>query len=266
MAKHDEMTVLERIFATGDATMQRSLRPPRLAARAQGTWPPSVNFNAAVIVWIVCIILAFAGLDGPVAHWAKAHVAPDTPFHSFFDTLTRLGESLWFLLVTFIMFMTMATIRWPQVDRRERFRLSQVHGAAFFAFATVAVIGTAISIVKHTIGRARPSQLETLGPYHSAFPIWDATFASFPSGHSTTFGASAMALALIFPRYRWAFLVFGILGGTSRIVLGAHWISDVMAGLGIGALFVLLCARFLARRRTLFVFDGTVFPRLAATR
>ncbi|MEM9733908.1 MAG: phosphatase PAP2 family protein, partial [Pseudomonadota bacterium] len=57
-------------------------------------------------------------------------------------------------------------------------------------------------------------------------------------------------------------LIFGLLGGASRAVVGAHWLSDIIAGLGLGALFVLLSARFLARRRTLFVFDETVFPKL----
>ncbi|MEM9734970.1 MAG: hypothetical protein AAF903_16030, partial [Pseudomonadota bacterium] len=187
MAKRDETNALERIFSTGDATFLRSFRPPRPSPAQQSLWPNSSNFNAAMVVWLVAIVIAFAGLDGPIARWARVAATPDTTLHSLFDDLTVLGESLWVLLITFAIFMTLATIRWREIKPRERFRLAQFHGAAFFTFATVAIIGTTIGFVKRAVGRARPSQLETLGPYNSGFPIWDATFASFPSGHSTTF-------------------------------------------------------------------------------
>ncbi|MEL6752012.1 MAG: phosphatase PAP2 family protein [Pseudomonadota bacterium] len=129
-------------------------------------------------------------------------------------------------------------------------------------FFVVAVSGVAISFVKNTIGRARPRHLDTLGPYHFEIAAFESGFASFPSGHSTTFGAFAAAMALLFPRTAIVMLPLGLLGGFSRVVVGAHWLSDVMAGLACGALFALLVARYLANRGIMFsLAEGAVLPR-----
>jgi membrane-associated phospholipid phosphatase len=49
----------------------------------------------------------------------------------------------------------------------------------------------------------------------------------------------------------------------ARIPAGAHYPSDVVAGFSIGAIMALVIARWLARRRAVFSFDGdATLPRL----
>ncbi|MGI9400523.1 MAG: phosphatase PAP2 family protein, partial [Rhizobiaceae bacterium] len=88
-------------------------------------------------------------------------------------------------------------------------------------------------------------------------------FASFPSGHATTAGAAAIALALLFPRLRSLFVVAGIWVAISRPALGVHFPSDVLAGFCFGAAFTYCYARSFARKRLLFAFtkNGQVVPR-----
>ena len=73
--------------------------------------------------------------------------------------------------------------------------------------------------------------------------------ASFPSGHSTLSAATYLILAMLISsletRRRTKALVFGLAGallaavGASRVYLGVHWPSDVLAGWCLGALWAL---------------------------
>ena len=115
--------------------------------------------------------------------------------------------------------------------------------AAFF-FVAVAAAGVANTLIKVCCGRARPSMWTREGVYgFHGFSV-DSHYGSFPSGHSNTAAAVALALAILFPRYRWLFLVFALLVATSRVILGAHYLSDVIVGLCTGVAGVLVVARF----------------------
>ncbi|MCC6735161.1 MAG: phosphatase PAP2 family protein [Bauldia sp.] len=58
---------------------------------------------------------------------------------------------------------------------------------------------------------------------------------SYPSGHAATGEAWAVVLAALLPQHAAAILARGADYGTSRVVCGFHWPSDVAAGQAIGA-------------------------------
>jgi len=72
---------------------------------------------------------------------------------------------------------------------------------------------------------------------------------SFPSGHTTTVFSLFFMLALCLKKkYQgWGVLcaLFAILGGYSRVYLGQHFPTDVLAGSAIGVLTTYLCYRIL---------------------
>ena len=102
--------------------------------------------------------------------------------------------------------------------------------------------------LKHLFHRARPALFG--GPIEAGF--------SFPSWHATAsvavFGFLALLLMRIFPRARVALgigaalLAFTI--GLSRIYLGAHWPTDVLAGYLVGWILLLIGAALLERLPT----------------
>jgi membrane-associated phospholipid phosphatase len=102
-----------------------------------------------------------------------------------------------------------------------------------FSFAAAALAGT---LLKELLGRARPiaelaGQLNAAGGHGSP---------SFPSGHAAKSLALALAFALIVPAgsvvvrlVKLALLLVASLVCYSRIVLGAHYLSDVLAGAAV---------------------------------
>ena len=106
----------------------------------------------------------------------------------------------------------------------------------------VTLVGRGIAEVqKYEVARVRPS----LEPH-----LIMVKTSSFPSGHATSSMIFYLTLALVLThRSRWrrmaaAFAVFAsLLIGTTRVMLGVHWPSDVVGGWTFGLLWVLLTLR-----------------------
>jgi undecaprenyl-diphosphatase len=115
------------------------------------------------------------------------------------------------------------------------------HWVIPFMALVVAGNGLVTTSVKELIDRARP----TLNPVaHTLGP-------SFPSGHSSWSAAFFAATALLLMRGRSRRVQAIIVGlcaaaavsiATTRVLLGAHWLSDVIAGLALGSAWFCVCA------------------------
>lgn len=130
--------------------------------------------------------------------------------------------------------------------------LSGKRSAALFVAAAVVGAVALSFVIKAGIERPRPD----LVPHGTAVYT-----ASFPSGHATGAAATYLTLGALLarfqPRRRLKFFILGyavaltFLIGLSRVYLGVHWPSDVLAGWTLGASWALLCwlvARWLQRQ------------------
>ena len=88
--------------------------------------------------------------------------------------------------------------------------------------------------LKKVFDQERPDRLTVLGHLHG-IPLSGKRLDAFPSGHAVHVGALASAATALPPAQRNAIWAVG--GGLvlTRIVLLAHWTSDVVAGLAVGA-------------------------------
>ena len=94
----------------------------------------------------------------------------------------------------------------------------------------------AFSRLKRRFMRRRPCELLGL-----AYDVRVADRFSFPSGHSATSFAIATLLSLAFPQLAPLFLAMAAAIAASRVVLGLHYVSDVLAGAALGELLGALC-------------------------
>jgi undecaprenyl-diphosphatase len=150
------------------------------------------------------------GLMRRVHRW----LAP-RPFRVLMIAATRLGDGWlwWGLSVALLLF-----------GGEHRF-------AAISAGAAAAGAGIILfCALKHASRRKRP--FEILPHCWASIPPPDRY--SFPSGHTITAFAVAVAIGPFYHPLRLVLLAAAVLIATSRIILGMHFLSDVLAGSIIG--------------------------------
>ncbi|WP_406832249.1 phosphatase PAP2 family protein [Pedococcus sp. KACC 23699] len=147
--------------------------------------------------------------------------------------------------------LTVGALAWLWFARRDRLR-ALLFGAAM-AGAAALTLG-----VKHLLGRHRPPAAFVVGPVDNGY--------SFPSGHTlfSTVFLGLVVMLVVWPRggrpARVATVAAWVIGsvaiGASRVYLGYHWTTDVIAGwvLAVAVLGMALVALV------------AVLPRLEASR
>ena len=183
---------------------------------------------------------------------ARAMKGVSPALYDFFSVITRLGESGWIFAASAFVLVAALVLRHRGFGLRIDAMLGLLAGRAFFLLAVNAVSGLASLAIKMLFGRARPRLIDMVGPFHFDMFSWKSSVLSFPSGHSVTAFASATALAFMAPRLGKWLLVLAVLIALSRVVTGAHYPSDVMAGAALGAASAFLLRRAFAARHIVF--------------
>ncbi|MDI9570353.1 MAG: phosphatase PAP2 family protein [Pseudomonadota bacterium] len=176
------------------------------------------------------VVAAYLYLDLPVARAAR-----ELPFRTgeFFQRVTALGEATWPLIVAALLALA-ARFLWRRDDWMRR---------SLFVFTAVAAAGLTTDLLKWLAGRWRPKAYFTDGFY--GFDLFGVGYeqTSFPSGHATTIWACGVALAILFPRWRFLWYALAILVSMSRVIIGAHYLGDVLAGAYVAVVTTLALVR-----------------------
>lgn len=90
-------------------------------------------------------------------------------------------------------------------------------------------------LLKSGIDQTRPDRLTVKGHWRGV-PYSGRAHDAFPSGHAIHMGALASAAGLLPPRSRRALRTLAVALSMTRVVLLAHWASDVLVGFAAGAL------------------------------
>lgn len=168
-------------------------------------------------------------IDGGVLLWIQEFLRC-TVLNGLFQVYTKLGDAgmLW-IAVSLLMLC---------------FRKTRKAGLASLLAMLLGLLCTNVAL-KHLVGRTRPwlvvEGLTALVAEHDP--------NSFPSGHTCAAFAAGMAWAGALP-WRWArtaAVIQAVCMGLSRLYVGVHYPSDVLAGALIGSLCA-LCALWLAAR------------------
>ena len=179
-----------------------------------------------VLAWMVRRDVGLVDIDHAIELWADRNATTFTD--DVLAGITHLGDTITILTVG-VAISAYGLWRW----RKPSIPL----------FVASVVLGQVLisNTIKVAIDRARPE----LRPR--------ATFSgtSFPSGHTTAAAATYLAVALVLgiatsPRTRAALagaaVAIAVAVGSTRVLLGVHWFSDVLAGLVIGWSWFGICA------------------------
>jgi undecaprenyl-diphosphatase len=232
------------------------VRPTRGSAKP--IWRAYGRVVAQAALAIAVLVLIMISVDVAVIRTAS-----ELPLWliQFFRNVSDLGLSGWFLIPLGIALLLIAFVTPPSLSRISRLVMVTLSVRLGFLFLAIAVPGLVVTVAKRIIGRARP--LFSDGDafvYH--FLLWRPSYASFPSGHATTAFAALVAFGVLWPRLRPLLWTYAVMIALSRVVLAAHYPSDVVAGAIAGVVGALLVRDWLAARRLGFIIraDGSVAP------
>ena len=210
----------------------------RLPSRFEPKTETGLLLALALVVLVVGgVILGALGLlvrsnssllhiDKSVAPWGEEHM---TSFaQSMLDFVTSFGSTgviVGFTIGVFVVEMIRRPSRWLPL------------------FLIAVTIGQTImsTQIKNLLDRVRPT----------ANPIAHTLGPSFPSGHTTGAAACFAAFALVLGRGRsrnvqsllaGAAVFIAIAVAASRVLLGVHWLTDVIGGLALGWGWFALCS------------------------
>jgi lipid A 4'-phosphatase len=206
--------------------------------RAHGSPAIRLVFVAAATMLLVAI--SIRAVDRPLALFFHAR---DHDLRALFEFTGRLGLTYGYLTIFGLAFVA---LHWGGVSPRlQQFALPlrALSGIPAFLFVSIAASGVIVDVLKIVFGRARPKLLFQSDVYGFAWLMWRPDHWSFPSGHSATIVALTTALWFLWPQNQLFYILVAAIVCISRVVVGAHYLADSLAG----ALIAILTTRYTAQ-------------------
>ncbi len=179
---------------------------------------------------IVFILICHTMFDFAVTSYVSMNVDQQGGLHHFLHAYANVGLGWPYVVGFFLLFAV------------SRFKLKNdtLVLQSLYLFITVAISGLMCDILKLFFGRPRPQlylhqhleHFTFFGPHAGRM----ANYTSFPSGHATTIAAVAIAVALLWRRWRMPMLLLMLTVSAARVLLLRHFVSDVIAGMLLGGL------------------------------
>lgn len=145
--------------------------------------------------------------------------------HLVWEYITEFGDAQYPIIISIVMLLFYKFNKY-------------IYYVGLLMLSSVLLSGVITNFLKFFFGRSRPKMLIDEGGIYTFkfFAKYEYSYISFPSGHTATAFSIGVALALLYPRYKFMFLFFAIIVGMSRVVLQKHFLSDVLIGGLIGAM------------------------------
>ncbi len=209
-----------------------------VGGRSEADGVTVLGLSAAAVAVVACTSLfgllfflvrtrtGFSTVDLGAARWAARQATPATT--TVLRVLTYLGSTI----VALPLVVVLGLVEHRRLPNRSIpvFLLLVEGGQLLLA-----------NLVKLLVGRARPDIDQLAG----------VSGLSFPSGHTTTAAATFAALALLLGRRRSPACRVALAGtaagltaliACSRVLLGVHWVTDVLAGAALGWGWAAVCS------------------------
>ncbi|THK38756.1 phosphatase PAP2 family protein [Ensifer sp. MPMI2T] len=210
-----------------------------------------------ILLTTLILVPALVPLDPQLSQWAQGLPNEIVDFNR---TITDVGSAAWMIYTSAFLLLIAYIARHASSQDAVRHKARAARNLSAYFLLTVGTASTLVHGLKFLIGRARPELFAEYGAYSLTPFTGDRLFESFPSGHSTAAGALFGAFAMLVPQLRPLFLVLALMIGGTRVIVGAHYPSDVAAGLLLGLWVAVMVAFVFTRQGWLFRLDAGGWP------
>jgi len=163
----------------------------------------------------------------------------------FFKQITILGDSKWYLFLSLFVIIFCYFFKKINYCNNQKKIIEIYSNFGVFLGSSLIVTGLLTQLLKHVVGRPRPNYTLFDGSFEFNFFNLNSEFHSFPSGHASTIFVVALVTSLFLPKLKYFLIVLAGIVAFSRIVVGAHFFTDVVGGITISYLGVKLTKLFL---------------------
>jgi undecaprenyl-diphosphatase len=202
-----------------------------------------------VVLALSLVLLGFLLIDPFMLERART-LTPETK--KFFRNITNIGRSNWMLIPTGAAVALALVLRKRHVGFRNSAGYGLIASTIGFVFVSVGGAGLIANLTKNILGRARPKLFDQVGALDFNFFAFDPDYASLPSGHATNIFALATVIGILWPRGRVMLYTVAAWIAASRVLIGQHYVTDVVLGAILGTAFPYLVRDRFAARRWLF--------------
>ncbi len=173
--------------------------------------------------------------------------------NEFFVDITRLGSSSWYFAISIIGFGVVYLnngLSFIKVEKQKK--ISNFFISSFFY---ILIVGIVTQVLKHIVGRPRPNHTNFEDSFGFNFFTFDSNFHSFPSGHSSTIFIVCFILIATFPKLKYFFYFLASVIALSRVVVGAHFFTDIVAGAILALISFKIINTILEKKYTQYKFS-----------
>jgi undecaprenyl-diphosphatase len=202
-----------------------------------------------VVLALSLVFVGFILIDPFMLERSRA-IAPEV--RKFFRSVTNIGRSNWMLIPTGAAIAVALVLRQRHVGFRNSAAYGLIASTVGFVFVSIGGAGLIANLVKYILGRARPKLFDSAGPLEFKLFAFDPDYASFPSGHATNIFAFATVIGMLWPRGRVLLYTLAVWIAASRVLIGQHYVTDIVLGAILGTVFPYLVRERFAARRWLF--------------
>jgi len=255
------LPIIRGVAALAARLRHRPLPPATREQRAE----QRMLIGIVAVAFLVLVASAIVFLDAASVPWA-AGLPPGVT--AVFRRITRFGQSDWLLIPSGLFAILLIGADWRRISPLMRIAWAEIGALVGYFFFAVAIPGLLTDLIKWVVGRSRPMLFLSDGALTFHPLSFGYAHVSFPSGHATTVAEATMAIALVSRRSAVPVALLAAMIAVSRVAVGAHYPSDVVGGLFIGATYAYGLAAWLAGKGVAFRRDrrGRIRPRTGALR
>ena len=218
----------------------------------------NIKIELVILLIVTVSIFTFSNIDFEI-HKFVNETSENLYLIEFFKNITILGSSAWyfgisfFFIVAIFFFKKIEILKLKKIDTLINFFIS-----SFFYLLT---IGITTQIGKHLFGRARPNYTNFEDQFNFNIFSFESSHHSFPSGHSSTIFMVCLILCAVLPKLKYWFYFLASIIALSRVIVGAHFFTDIVAGALLSLIVFKVLNLFIYKSYKNYSFSEIVFNK-----